>query len=160
MAPRAPRPSAALPVARTVQVAGQSIRGTETASRPSGPSNRSVLIPPSLEMVARVPVVVALTRQRLIRSGRAAVNRSVRTTVSPSSVHSTSLCSPASARSPALPPTTAHRFQRARTPRPSADGTIRSAPSAAVIVRPSSSSRNGTNAGTSCSTGAANPGSP
>src|SRR4029077_1617502 len=75
MAPRAPRPSAALPVARTVHVAGQSIRGTATASCPSGPSHTSVLIPPWLELVARVPVVVTLTRQRLTRSGRAAVNR-------------------------------------------------------------------------------------
>ena len=108
MAPRAPRPSAPFPVARTVRVAGQSIRGTETASRPSGPSNTSVLIPPWLEVVARVPVAVTLTRQRLTRSGRAAVNRSVRTIVSPSSVHSTSLCSPASACSPAFPPTRAH----------------------------------------------------
>jgi len=64
MAPRAPRPSAPLPVARTVQAAGQSMRGTETASRPSGPSKTSVLIPPWLDVVARVPVVVTLTRQR------------------------------------------------------------------------------------------------
>ena len=71
----------------------------------------------------------------------------MRTRRSPSRRHDTTLVTPGSSRVPERAPTTAQRVQRAVTARPSASGSIASAPSPATSVRPSARSRNVVSAG-------------
>ena len=145
MAPRGPRPSAALPVARTAPGRRPSrFAAPRRPAAPSGPSNTSVLIPPWLRCVARVagrrhahapaPDSAAVAR---------AVNRSVRSTIGVAVETSTDVARTLPRRPSRQPfrqhgpliPVRAHAAP-VRGRQQSA-----SAPSAAAIVRPSSSSR-------------------
>lgn len=133
---RAPRPKALSPVAKTVVSYFQSV-AAEILNLPSAhltPSRRR----PSINEVSHCGAVVGIAihhRRRLMFSVEASF--SYRVTVSPSRCHTTSLRMCGSTVSPGFPPINDHRVHATLRLRPSADGSISSAPSAATITRPS-----------------------
>ena len=99
-------------------------------------------------------------RDALIETSCFAVKVSVRVSVEPSMRQAIETVNPGSIRFPVLPPTRANRRHVTWSDRPSAPGVISSAPSLVASTRPSGSSKYDAPAGTVCSTGAVNPGSP
>src|SRR6185503_18745211 len=84
------------------------------------------------------------SHQRWIARGPLDLRISLRVNVVPDNCQDTSLVMCGSTSCPALPPTRAHLRQTTRKDLPSTPGEISSAPSAAVMTRPSASSRKGT----------------
>src|SRR6185436_7321671 len=102
-------------------------------------------------------VVGTASRQLRSFTGCFADNVSSRVSVPLSMRQTTSLVSPTSTSLPEGEPNKAQRFQVAFKDWLSGDGSIKSAPSVATIVRPSSNSTKAVSAGYTCSTGAENP---
>ena len=157
-APFTPRPSGPSPVA-TIEARGLNVAlDISTSNDPSRELNRSTRFK---SVVSTLSCVVGTAiRQLLIVTGCFELNVSSRTSVPFSIRQTTTLSRPTSCSSPDFLPTTAHRFQRTRRLRPSAPGSMSSAPSVATTTRLSMSSRYGVATGYICSTGAANPGNP